>query len=38
MAGVMLTTTNRLIAELAGTCATPEGAQLVKVLMAALQA
>ncbi|MDV7212322.1 isochorismatase family protein [Azotobacter beijerinckii] len=36
-AGVTLTTTNQLIAELAGSWATPEGGQLVQVLMAALQ-
>jgi len=32
-AGVTLTTTNQLIAELAGSWATPEGGQLVQVLM-----
>lgn len=32
-AGVTLTTTNQLIAELAGSWATPEGSQLVQVLM-----
>lgn len=32
--GVTLTTTNQLIAELAGSWTTPEGAQLVQVLMA----
>ena len=36
--GVTLTSTNQLIAELAGSWATPEGGQLVKVLMEALQA
>jgi nicotinamidase-related amidase len=36
--GVTLTSTNQLIAELAGSWATPEGAQLVQVMMAALQA
>lgn len=36
-AGVTLTTTNQLIAELAGSWATPEGGQLVQVLMTALQ-
>ncbi|PAW51276.1 isochorismatase [Pseudomonas moraviensis] len=35
--GVTLTTTNQLIAELAGSWATPEGGQLVQVLMEALQ-
>ncbi|MCY1351304.1 putative hydrolase YcaC [compost metagenome] len=35
--GVTLTTTNQLIAELAGSWATPEGGQLVQVLMTALQ-
>jgi len=35
--GVTLTTTNQLIAELAGSWATPEGSQLVQVLMEALQ-
>ncbi|WP_263143613.1 isochorismatase family protein [Pseudomonas sp. RIT-PI-AD] len=34
-AGVTLTTTNQLIAELAGSWATPEGGQLVQVLMEA---
>ena len=33
-AGVTLTTTNQLIAELAGSWSTPEGSQLVQVLMA----
>ncbi|MYM87849.1 isochorismatase family protein [Rugamonas sp. FT82W] len=33
-AGVTLTTTNQLIAELAGSWASPEGSQLVQVLMA----
>ncbi len=37
-AGVTLTTTNQLIAELAGNWTTPQGGQLVQVLMAALQA
>lgn len=32
-AGVTLTTTNQLIAELAGSWSTPEGNQLVQVLM-----
>jgi len=36
--GVTLTSTNQLIAELAGSWATPEGGQLVQVLMQALQA
>lgn len=36
--GVTLTSTNQLIAELAGSWATPEGGQLVQVMMAALQA
>ena len=31
--GVTLTTTNQLIAELAGSWSTPEGSQLVQVLM-----
>jgi nicotinamidase-related amidase len=35
-AGVTLTTTNQLIAELAGSWATPEGGELVQVLMEAL--
>ena len=35
--GVTLTTTNQLIAELAGSWATPKGGQLVQVLMEALQ-
>ncbi|MBD9603280.1 isochorismatase family protein [Pseudomonas sp. PDM10] len=35
--GVTLTTTNQLIAELAGSWATPRGSQLVQVLMTALQ-
>ncbi|KPU55919.1 isochorismatase family protein [Pseudomonas fluorescens] len=35
--GVTLTSTNQLIAELAGSWATPEGGQLVQVLMEALQ-
>lgn len=34
-AGVTLTTTNQLIAELAGSWATPEGSELVQVLMEA---
>ncbi|MCO8163712.1 isochorismatase family protein [Pseudomonas sp. 21LCFQ010] len=34
-AGVTLTTTNQLIAELAGSWATPQGAELVQVLMEA---
>lgn len=37
-AGVTLTTTNQLIAELAGTWASPEGAQLAQALMAPMQA
>jgi nicotinamidase-related amidase len=37
-AGVTLTTTNQLIAELAGNWTTPQGGQLVQLLMAALQA
>jgi hypothetical protein len=36
--GVVLTSTNQLIAELAGNWTTPEGGQLVQVLMEALQA
>jgi nicotinamidase-related amidase len=36
--GVILTSTNQLIAELAGNWMTPEGGQLVQVLMEALQA
>lgn len=35
--GVTLTTTNQVMAELAGSWATPEGGQLVQVLMDALQ-
>ena len=35
--GVTLTTTNQLVAELAGSWATPQGGQLVQVLMEALQ-
>lgn len=35
--GVTLTSTNQVIAELAGSWATPEGGQLVQVLMEALQ-
>jgi nicotinamidase-related amidase len=35
--GVTLTTTNQVMAELAGSWATPEGGQLVQVLMEALQ-
>lgn len=35
-AGVTLTTTNQLIAELAGSWATPEGGELVQVLMLSL--
>ncbi len=35
--GVTLTTTNQMIAELAGSWATPEGAQLVQVLAGSLQ-
>ena len=35
--GVTLTSTNQLIAELAGSWATPEGGQLVQVLMEALE-
>ena len=37
-AGVTLTTTNQLIVELAGNWTTPQGGQLVQLLMAALQA
>ena len=36
--GVTLTSTNQLIAELAGNWTTPEGGQLIEVLMEALQA
>lgn len=36
--GVTLTSTNQLIAELAGSWATPEGGELIQVLMPALQA
>lgn len=36
-AGATLTSTNQLIAELVGNWATPEGGQLVQVLMSALQ-
>lgn len=36
--GVTLTSTNQLIAELAGSWATPEGGQLIQVLMPALHA
>ncbi len=36
--GATLTTTNQLIAELAGTWATPEGGELVQLLIGALQA
>lgn len=36
--GVTLTSTNQLIAELAGSWATPEGGQLIRVLMPSLQA
>ena len=36
-AGVTLTSTNQLVAELAGSWVTPEGGQLVQVLMGALQ-
>jgi nicotinamidase-related amidase len=36
--GVTLTSTNQLIAELAGSWMTPEGGQLVQVVMSALQA
>jgi nicotinamidase-related amidase len=35
--GVTLTSTNQLVAELAGSWATPEGSQLVQVLMESLQ-
>lgn len=35
--GVTLTSTNQLIAELAGSWATPEGGELIQVLMPALQ-
>lgn len=37
-AGITLTTTNQLIAELAGSWVTPEGEQLIQVLMPALMA
>jgi nicotinamidase-related amidase len=37
-AGVTLTTTNQLIAELAGNWTTPEGGQLIQVLMPSLKA
>lgn len=37
-AGVTLTTTNQLIAELAGSWTTPEGGQLIQVLMPSLKA
>lgn len=37
-AGATLTTTNQLIAELAGTWATPEGGELVQLIIGALQA
>ncbi len=36
--GVTLTSTNQVIAELAGSWTTPEGGQLVQVVMEALQA
>lgn len=36
--GVTLTSTNQLIAELAGSWATPEGGQLIQVMMPSLQA
>jgi len=36
--GVTLTSTNQLIAELAGSWSTPEGGQLVEVIMAGLEA
>ena len=36
-AGVMLTSTNQLIAELAGSWASPEGQQLIQVLMPSLK-
>ncbi|MGF6757598.1 hypothetical protein P3T16_005015 [Paraburkholderia sp. GAS42] len=36
--GVTLTSTNQMIAALAGSWATPEGGRLVQVLMEALQA
>ena len=36
-AGVVLTTTNQLISELAGSWVTPEGSQLVQIIIAALQ-
>jgi nicotinamidase-related amidase len=36
--GITLTSTNQLIAELAGSWATPEGGRLVQVLMESLQA
>jgi hypothetical protein len=35
--GITLTTTNQLIAELAGSWATPEGEKLVQVLMESFQ-
>jgi len=35
--GVTLTSTNQLVAELAGNWTTPEGGQLVQILMGALQ-
>ncbi|TYC58446.1 isochorismatase family protein [Zoogloea oleivorans] len=37
-AGVTLTSTNQLIAELAGSWVTPEGGELIQVMMPALQA
>jgi len=36
-AGATLTTTNQLIAELAGSWATPEGGELVQLIIGALQ-
>jgi nicotinamidase-related amidase len=36
--GATITTTNQLIAELAGTWATPEGGELVQLIIGALQA
>lgn len=36
--GVMLTSTNQVVAELVGNWTTPEGSQVVQVVMEALQA
>jgi hypothetical protein len=36
--GVMLISTNRVVAELVGNWTTPEGSQVVQVVMEALQA